>query len=115
MAATVDKSKPYFPLAGLANDGWSKDGEASATCFCGTVQLAFVCLFPLSISYRTTDLTSLHKKTGNRKARLSKRLPLQLQRLPQDNRQPLRHKLHRARYPLAPYPRRRQPHRFQPE
>ncbi len=42
MAATADKSKPYFPLAGLANDGWSTEDEATATCFCGAVQLAFV-------------------------------------------------------------------------
>lgn len=43
-AAAADKGKGYFPLAGLANDGWSKEGEATATCFCGTVQLAFVSL-----------------------------------------------------------------------
>ncbi|OBT80256.1 hypothetical protein VF21_00669 [Pseudogymnoascus sp. 05NY08] len=41
MAATPDKTKPYFPLAGGANDGWSKDDSATATCFCGAVQLAF--------------------------------------------------------------------------
>jgi len=40
---TADKSKPYLPLAGLANDGYNKDGEATATCYCGKVQLAFVC------------------------------------------------------------------------
>lgn len=39
--STADKSKPYIPLASLANDGWSKDGKATATCFCGAVQLAF--------------------------------------------------------------------------
>lgn len=32
----------YFPLAGAAQDGWSNDEEATATCFCGAVQLAFV-------------------------------------------------------------------------
>ncbi|KAF7316403.1 GFA domain-containing protein [Mycena indigotica] len=32
---------PSFPLAGLASDGWSTDKEATATCFCGAVQLAF--------------------------------------------------------------------------
>lgn len=37
-----DKSKPYFPLAGQADDGWSTEDEATATCFCGAVQLAFV-------------------------------------------------------------------------
>lgn len=77
-AAPVDKSKPYFPLAGLANDGWSKDGEATATCFCGAVQLAFVCHPPHKSHTGTTDLTRLHKNTGNRKTRPSKRLPLQL-------------------------------------
>src|SRR5271156_5901319 len=41
MAATADKSKPYIPLAGGASDGWSKDDSATATCFCGAVQLAF--------------------------------------------------------------------------
>lgn len=37
-----DKPESYFPLAGLANDGWSTDDEATATCYCGTVQLKFV-------------------------------------------------------------------------
>jgi hypothetical protein len=39
----ADKSKPFFPLAGLANDGYNKNGETTATCYCGAVQLAFVC------------------------------------------------------------------------
>ena len=42
MAATLDNSKPYIPLAGGADDGWSKDDQATATCYCGAVQLAFV-------------------------------------------------------------------------
>jgi hypothetical protein len=37
-----DKSKPYIPLAGGADDGWSNEEEATATCFCGAVQLKFV-------------------------------------------------------------------------
>lgn len=41
----VDKSKPYFPLAGGADDGWSTEDEATATCFCGAVQLSFVSYF----------------------------------------------------------------------
>ncbi|ROW09577.1 hypothetical protein VMCG_02517 [Cytospora schulzeri] len=36
-----DKSKPFFPSAGMAQDGWSKEDEATATCLCGAVQLAF--------------------------------------------------------------------------
>jgi hypothetical protein len=43
-AAAADKSKPYIPLTGCANDGWSKEDEATATCFCGAVQLAFISL-----------------------------------------------------------------------
>jgi hypothetical protein len=42
MAAAADKSKPYIPLAGGADDGWSKEDQATATCYCGAVQLAFV-------------------------------------------------------------------------
>ncbi|EOD49721.1 hypothetical protein K435DRAFT_695196 [Neofusicoccum parvum] len=40
-AATTDKSTPYIPLSGSAGDGWSKEDEATATCFCGAVQLVF--------------------------------------------------------------------------
>lgn len=47
-SAAVDKSKPYFPLAGIADDGWSTESEATATCFCSAVQLAFVSLAPES-------------------------------------------------------------------
>jgi hypothetical protein len=42
MAAARDNSKPYIPVAGCAGDGWSKEGQATATCYCGAVQLAFV-------------------------------------------------------------------------
>jgi hypothetical protein len=38
----TDKTKPYFPRAGVATDGWSNEDEATATCFCGAVQLVFV-------------------------------------------------------------------------
>ncbi|KAJ5416385.1 hypothetical protein N7491_011287 [Penicillium cf. griseofulvum] len=39
--AARDNSKPYIPVAGGADDGWSKEGQATATCYCGAVQLAF--------------------------------------------------------------------------
>ncbi|KAI0433783.1 Mss4-like protein [Xylaria sp. FL1042] len=39
MASTADKTKPYIPHNSLKQDGWSTDTEATATCFCGTVQL----------------------------------------------------------------------------
>ncbi|KAF3068311.1 Mss4-like [Daldinia childiae] len=41
---TNDNSQPkpsHFPLAGGANDGWSTEDEATATCYCGAVQLSF--------------------------------------------------------------------------
>ena len=41
MAASTAQSKPDFPLASVAHDGWSNETSATATCFCGTVQLAF--------------------------------------------------------------------------
>jgi len=42
MAAASDKTKPFFPrAAGLVKDGYSNETEATATCFCGDVQLAF--------------------------------------------------------------------------
>ncbi|RSM09573.1 hypothetical protein CDV31_007679 [Fusarium ambrosium] len=31
----------FFPRAGLAQDGWSTEEEATATCYCGAVQLSF--------------------------------------------------------------------------
>lgn len=37
----ADKTKAYFPLASIAKDGYSNESEATATCFCGAVQLAF--------------------------------------------------------------------------
>jgi len=39
--ATPEKPSPYFPLANSTHDGWSTEDEATATCFCGAVQLAF--------------------------------------------------------------------------
>ncbi|KAI0400263.1 Mss4-like protein [Xylaria palmicola] len=40
MASTADKTKSYIPHNSLQQDGWSTDTEATATCFCGAVQLA---------------------------------------------------------------------------
>ncbi|KAL4916482.1 Mss4-like protein [Aspergillus aurantiobrunneus] len=33
--------KSYIPLAGFAEDGWSNEDNATATCYCGAVQLSF--------------------------------------------------------------------------
>jgi hypothetical protein len=38
----TDKTKSWFPIAGMARDGWSTEDEATATCMCGAVQLSFV-------------------------------------------------------------------------
>lgn len=38
----ADKDQPYIPHNSLKQDGYSKDGEATATCYCGAIQLAFV-------------------------------------------------------------------------
>ncbi|KAJ7872160.1 Mss4-like protein [Mycena olivaceomarginata] len=39
VVAPDDQSKSYFPLASCTTDGWSNEREATATCFCGAVQL----------------------------------------------------------------------------
>ena len=83
-SAAADKSKPYIPLAGLANDGWSKEDEATATCFCGAVQLAFVsrasksAYAPIHLMYSTL----IPHFKAYRGARSSHQLHLQLHRLP---------------------------------
>ncbi|KAF7377239.1 Histidine acid phosphatase [Mycena sanguinolenta] len=41
MSPPTDKTASYIPLAGGADDGWSNEEEATATCFCGAVQLKF--------------------------------------------------------------------------
>ncbi|KAJ7274895.1 Mss4-like protein [Mycena rebaudengoi] len=62
---TDDKSQPYFPLAGGADDGWSKDNEATATCFCGAVQLAFPTVAPGLINTFVCHCTDCRKVTGS--------------------------------------------------
>ena len=68
--ASTDKSKPYVPLNSLANDRGYQDGEATATCFCGAVQLAFVSLSPQSLT-----ILILHEKIGHLLALLLSSLP----------------------------------------
>lgn len=40
-AGSKHSEKSHFPHAGIARDGWSNSEEATATCFCGAVQMAF--------------------------------------------------------------------------
>ncbi|KIW51052.1 hypothetical protein PV05_09807 [Exophiala xenobiotica] len=65
MAAAADKPKPYFPLAGGANDGWSKEDEATATCFCGAVQLAFPTQGPGLVNTFVCNCSDCHKITAS--------------------------------------------------
>jgi len=60
-----DKSKPYFPLAGGAHDGYSKEGEATATCFCGAVQLAFPTEKPGLVETFICNCVDCHKITAS--------------------------------------------------
>ncbi|KAF4629500.1 hypothetical protein G7Y89_g8647 [Cudoniella acicularis] len=68
MASHDDKSKPYLPLAGLASDGYSKDDEgheATATCYCGAVQLAFPTEGPGFATSFICNCTDCHKITAS--------------------------------------------------
>ncbi|KAJ7628818.1 Mss4-like protein [Roridomyces roridus] len=65
MTAASDKSKSYFPLAGIAKDGWSNDDEATATCFCGTVQLKFPTHGPGLIDIFLCNCADCHKITAS--------------------------------------------------
>ena len=130
--SAADKSKPYIPHNNLANDGWSKEDEATATCFCGAVQLAFVSLAPVSTrpsphtqpAISHSPLTPLQSHLyhhqphsnpasqppplANPSARPNQHLPLQLHRLPQNHRLHVRLQLHRRRHPPQTPPRPRQ-------
>ncbi|KAF2086954.1 hypothetical protein K490DRAFT_43313 [Saccharata proteae CBS 121410] len=64
-AASTEKSKPYIPLAGGADDGWSKDDEATATCFCGAVQLRFPTQGPGLIDTFVCNCTDCRKITAS--------------------------------------------------
>ncbi|KAJ5981760.1 hypothetical protein N7522_013388 [Penicillium canescens] len=65
MAAAAYNSKPYIPLAGGADDGWSKGDQATATCYCGAVQLAFPTQGPGLIDTFTCHCTDCRKITAS--------------------------------------------------
>lgn len=60
-----DKSQPYFPLAGQAKDGYSNSEEATATCFCGAVQLAFPIEGPGLLETFVCNCTDCRKITAS--------------------------------------------------
>ncbi|KAI1613867.1 Mss4-like protein [Exophiala viscosa] len=65
MASTADKSKPYIPHNSGASDGWSTDDEATATCFCGAVQLAFPTSGPGLVTTFVCNCTDCRKITAS--------------------------------------------------
>ncbi|KAL9623662.1 MAG: hypothetical protein Q9160_002118 [Pyrenula sp. 1 TL-2023] len=65
MANTDDKSKSYFPLASGATDGYSNDHEATASCFCGAVQLAFPTSPPGLVDAFICNCADCHKITAS--------------------------------------------------
>jgi hypothetical protein len=65
MASTADKSKPYIPLASAATDGWSKEDSATATCYCGAVQLVFPTQGPGLLSTFLCHCTDCRKITAS--------------------------------------------------
>ncbi|KAJ5642175.1 hypothetical protein N7490_006175 [Penicillium lividum] len=65
MAPSIDKNKPYIPSAGGAEDGWSKNDQATATCYCGAVQLAFPTQGPGLIDTFICHCTDCRKITAS--------------------------------------------------
>ncbi|KAK0645244.1 hypothetical protein DIS24_g8085 [Lasiodiplodia hormozganensis] len=63
--STADKSKPFLPLAGSANDGWSTEDEATATCFCGAVQLKFPTHGPGLVTSFVCNCYDCHKVSAS--------------------------------------------------
>jgi hypothetical protein len=49
--AAADKTKPYVANNSVAEDRGYHDGNATATCMCGAVQLAFVSAYPFQSTY----------------------------------------------------------------
>ncbi|CAG8984049.1 hypothetical protein HYALB_00002990 [Hymenoscyphus albidus] len=64
-AAAADKSKPYIPHNNISGDGWSNGEEATATCFCGAVQLSFPVQGPGLINSFICNCTDCRKITAS--------------------------------------------------
>ncbi|CZR63195.1 uncharacterized protein PAC_13091, partial [Phialocephala subalpina] len=58
-------NKKDFPRAGVATDGWSTEDEATATCFCGAVQLAFPTSGPGLVGSFVCNCADCHKITAS--------------------------------------------------
>ncbi|KAI4916193.1 hypothetical protein J4E85_010281 [Alternaria conjuncta] len=60
-----DKETPYIPHNSLKQDGYSKEGEATATCYCGAVQLAFPTTAPGLVDTFVCHCTDCRKITAS--------------------------------------------------
>ncbi|GAB7365181.1 hypothetical protein MBLNU230_g6268t1 [Neophaeotheca triangularis] len=65
MAPAKSPSQQHFPLAGGATDGWSTETDATATCYCGEVQLAFPTQKPGLITTFVCNCTDCRKITAS--------------------------------------------------
>ncbi|KAH7381049.1 Mss4-like protein [Cadophora sp. MPI-SDFR-AT-0126] len=65
MVAETKSSDSFFPLAGLAQDGWSNEKEATSTCLCGTVQLAFPTSGPSILTRFICHCADCHKLSSS--------------------------------------------------
>lgn len=103
-----DKDKPYIPHNSLKQDGYSKEGEATATCYCGAVQLAFV-----SSCSSGTMVFLYHKvlmlNAANHRPRPRRHLRLPLHRLPKDHSVSFHLSLHCRSFSCQAHPRPGQP------
>jgi len=55
----------YFPLAGVARDGWSKEDSATATCYCGEVQFVVPTQGPGYLGTFVCNCPDCRKITGS--------------------------------------------------
>ncbi|EPS39749.1 hypothetical protein H072_6458 [Dactylellina haptotyla CBS 200.50] len=63
--ASTTSSGSRFLLAGQAEDGWSNENEATATCFCGAVQLVFPLKAPGLVDTFICNCADCHKLTAS--------------------------------------------------
>ncbi|KAL5343855.1 Mss4-like protein [Aspergillus crustosus] len=61
----TSSSKPYFPVAGASHDGWNDGERATATCYCGAVQLSFPTTKPGLVDTFICNCTDCHKITAS--------------------------------------------------
>ncbi|KAL7420917.1 hypothetical protein Q5752_004871 [Cryptotrichosporon argae] len=67
MAATAPKTESYFPLGNTTQDGYTKGDRASATCYCGKVQIDVPLTAPGLVgtfACRCTDCRKMHSSFG---------------------------------------------------